>query len=324
LEEYKEEKILISQEKIPLIAVVGPTATGKTRLAIEIAKKYNGEVVSADSMQIYKGMDIATAKPDAEEKQGIKHHLIDFVNIYEKFDVASYCSIAKKCIKDINSKGKIAILAGGTGLYVDSLINNVQFSKGDIDESLRAKLFEESKLKGNIYIWQQLNEIDPLYASSVEVNNIKKIIRGIEIYNTTGITPSEQMKISKSEESPYKTLLIGLNYKDRKILYNKINTRVDKMVEKGLINEARYILKNNHSITSIGAIGYRQLKPYFDNKISFEEAVSNIKRDSRRYAKRQNTWFKRNKNINWIYVDEYCCFDKIIKRSLVMVDNFLN
>lgn len=290
---------------INLISVIGPTASGKTGLAVELAKHFNGEVVSADSMQIYKGMQIATAKPTIQEMQGIKHHLIDFLQPDQTYSVAMYVNDAKKCINDIHSRGKLPFVVGGTGLYVDSLLNNVKFSEEERDRKICNELNEIYKTQGVDALLDILSEFDDNSAHRLKAEkNPKRIIRAIEFYKTTGKTITEQIENSKLEPSPYNTIKLGLNFKDRQVLYDRINKRVDLMLDNGLLDEAKKVLSNNLSQTSVKAIGYKELIPYFNCEKTLEECVENLKRETRRYAKRQITWFKRDKEINWLYVDE--------------------
>ena len=226
-------------KKIPLIAVVGPTASGKTSLSINIAKKFKGQVVSADSMQIYEKMDIATAKPTAEEMQGIPHHLMGFQPIDKKFSVAEYVSFANECIEKIHNEGDLPVVTGGTGLYIDSLLNNIQFSREEENGDIRKELTDLFDEKGAEYMLEYLREIDPLTAERLHLRDKSRIIRAIEIYRVTGKTMTEQKALSKAEPSPYNSLIIGINYRDRNVLYDRINRRVDVMLENGLLEEAK-------------------------------------------------------------------------------------
>ncbi len=296
----------ILENLIDIVSVVGPTASGKTSLAVKLAKKYDGEIISADSMQIYKGMQIATAKPDADEMEGIKHHLIDFVSPQETYSVAMFVRDAAKCVSDILNRNKLPFIVGGTGLYVDSFLNNINFSEENRNEKITSelrKIYEES---GIDVLLDMLAEIDKKSALRLkDGKNPKRIIRAIEFYKTTGITISEQIENSKRVKSPYRAVKIGLNFRDRQKLYDKINKRVDLMLEKGLLDEAKQVLEGRLSLTSVKAIGFKELIPYFDGEKSLEECVENLKRETRRYAKRQITWFKRDAGINWLYADDY-------------------
>ncbi len=311
--------------KIPLVVIVGPTASGKTSLSIVVAKALDGEIVSADSMQIYKGMDIATAKPTSQEQQGVKHHLIDFLDVSESFSVAQYCELAHECIKDIYDRGKLPILVGGTGLYIDSLINNVTFSKADSDEMLREELMIEYEQKGVDYLLDILREFDEQSAIRLSVEkNPKRIIRAIEIFKTTGITMTEHNLKSHDVESPYKTVIIGLNAENREVIYDRINKRVDIMVENGLVNEAQKHLEVKHSNTAAMAIGHKELLPFFGGERELDYCIENLKMQTRRYAKRQLTWFNRNEDIHWFYLDNTCKEDMITKAIKLIKKELFN
>ena len=292
--------------KTKLLVVAGPTASGKTALAVALAKKYNGEVISADSMQIYKDMKIATAKPSEEEKLGIKHHLMDFLEPDASYSVGQYVLDAKKAIDDITGRGKLPIVCGGTGLYIDSLVNGIDFAENSSDIKLRNELNELADEKGTDYLLTMLGEFDPDSAQRLSVEkNRKRIIRAIEFYKTTGATITQQNIESRKKGSDYDALYFGLTAKDRQYIYDRINLRVDLMVKEGLLDEAQRVLSSDLSETSSKAIGYKQLKPYFDGEQSLDECIERLKTETRHYAKRQLTWFRRNEDINWINIDEY-------------------
>lgn len=308
--------------KKPLaVAVVGPTASGKSSLAVKIAKHFTGEVVSADSMQIYKRMDIATAKVTAEEMQGVPHHLIDFVEPWESFSVAEYKALALSCIGDIVKRGKLPVLAGGTGFYVDTVINNTSFldyEKTDI----RKKLLLRAENEGTEALWNELSKVDKESAEKIHKNDLKRIVRALELYSATGKTMTEQRRLSHLEESGYSFCLIGLTAENRQFLYDRIDRRVDLMLKNGLLEEAKSFFELEHSQTAKQAIGYKELRPYFDGVLTLEEATENLKRETRRYAKRQLSWFRRNKNINWLYIDKESEETLFIK-SLEIIENFI-
>lgn len=289
-------------KKILIIVIAGPTASGKTSLGIDIALALNGEIISADSMQIYKKMDIATAKPTDEERSIVKHHLIDFLDIGEEFSVAKYKELAIQSIEDILSRKKTPIIVGGTGLYIDCIINNTEFfdyEKNDVRETLE----KEAEEKGIDALFEQLKKVDIESANTLNINDKKRIIRALEVYYSTGKTITQQKKESHLNESPYRFCVIGLNAHNRDFLYNRINQRVDIMLKDGLLEEAQSFFSSDASLTAKQAIGYKELKPYFDKEISLADAVENLKRETRRYAKRQLTWFRKTKDINWIYID---------------------
>ncbi len=291
-------------KKIPLIAIVGPTASGKTSLAIEIAKRINGEIVSADSMQIYKGIPIAAAVPTMAERQGIEHHLMEFVGGGEQYTVADYVNKANSVIAEIYSCGKQPILVGGTGLYVNSVIDGTEFIAADTDLSLRQKIEEEFEEKGGEQMLSELRCIDAAAAQRLHPNDKKRIVRAFEIYRLTGLTLSEQNEQSHISGSRYNSLLIGINFKNRETLYNRIEKRIDIMLENGLIEEARAAYTTNNNLGAAQAIGHKELFGYFAGEQTLSEAIDRLKAETRHYAKRQLTWFRRREDIKWIYADE--------------------
>lgn len=302
----------MTDNKIKVLCISGPTASGKTALSVALAQDLNAEIISADSMQIYRGMDIATAKPSAEERQGIKHHLMDYINPDELYSVARFVEDATKAAKDISERGKLPIIAGGTGLYTDSLVNGIEFSKGETDLKIRSSLQERLKNEGIDKMLDLLESVDPESAHKMRTErNPKRIIRALEIFYTTGITMTEQNKRSKEKGSTFEAVKIALNFRDREVLYQRINRRVDIMVEMGLVNECREYLNSYDGETSKQAIGYKELKPYFDGKKILEDCLETLKQSTRRYAKRQLTWFNRDPEIEWFYVDDYRDFNDL-------------
>ena len=304
----------------PLVVVVlGPTASGKTSLGIEIAERLGGEIVSADSMQIYENMDIATAKPTPQEQARVKHHLVGFVPMGEKFSVAKYKEKAIEVIDDILSRGKLPVVVGGTGLYIDTLINNTEFF--DYEESdIRQKLELRCQSEGIEALYSELKNIDPDAAERLHINDAKRIIRALEVYYSTGKTITEQDKLSREKESKYRWCVIGLNANDRQYLYDRINFRVDLMLNDGLLEETKAFFNSDVSATAAQAIGYKELKPYIDSLVSLEEAIEKLKMESRRYAKRQLTWFRKNSSINWLYIDELKS-DELINAAIRIIEN---
>lgn len=303
-------------KRIKIISVVGPTASGKTSLSIEIAKRYNGEIISADSMQIYKDMDVATAKPTKEEMQGIVHHLIDNVNPENEYSVAQYVNDARNAIIDIDQRGKTPILVGGTGLYVNSLLDNVQFIESPVDEELRKRLNSLNTEE----LLHMLCEVDKESYEKLSVEkNHKRIARALEIYYLTGKPKSVVDREAKSTPSPYDAIKIGLNANDRQFLYDRINMRVDSMIDMGLLDEAKKFLSMNLSSTASKAIGYKEFIPYFNGESSLEECKDVLKMETRRYAKRQLTWFKRDKDINWFLID-LMGKDELTKKVFEVID----
>lgn len=300
------------KSKPRVLAVVGPTASGKTALGVELAKYYDGEIISADSMQIYKGLDIASAKPTEAEMQGIPHHLIGFLDRSVTFSAADYVKLANEKINDVLSRGKLPIIVGGTGLYIDSLLDNVRFSEGGSDEAYRAELMAYAEKSGKEALHAKLIEADPEAAAAIHPNNLIRVVRALEVCKITGRRFSELKAESRMEESPYDSLVLGLNYESRDVLYDRINRRVDEMVKNGLVEEAFSLWQQSGMTTAANAIGYKELIPYFENTMSLSDCIDIIKQETRRYAKRQLTWFRKNQRIEWIIL---CEFDKITEIS---------
>ncbi|MFD1360425.1 tRNA (adenosine(37)-N6)-dimethylallyltransferase MiaA [Lentibacillus salinarum] len=287
--------------RTPVIAIVGPTAVGKTRLSIKIAGRFDGEVISGDSMQVYKGLDIGTDKITEVEKQGIPHHMIDIKHPEDPFSVADYQNLVQSHIEEIDSRGKLPIIAGGSGLYIQAALYDYHFAKQRRDQHVTERLEEELKAKGSGTLHNRLWEIDPGHAAKVHPNNHRRLIRALEIYETTGMTMSDYQR-NQLENSPYNSIFIGLEM-DRERLYRRINNRVDHMLEGGLLEEVKVLYNQgyeNHQ--SMRGIGYKEFIPYFKGDQTFDETVSLLKRNSRRYAKRQYTWFKNKMKVNWYTV----------------------
>ncbi len=287
-------------EKHKVIVICGPTASGKTALSIELAKKINGEIVSADSMQIYKDMDIGTAKPTKQEMGEIKHYLLDFVSPEDRYSVAQYKQDAKKAIKEIINKGKTPIIVGGTGLYVDSLIYEIEYNDIKLDEEYRKKLEKIAEEQGLEELYKKAVEIDPEAMKKISQNDKKRIMRVLEIYHSTGKTKTEQEKESRKNPVEYDYRVFAINW-DREILYQRINKRVDIMVEQGLIEEVKEILnKYDKFPTAMQGLGYKEVVDYLNGIYTKEEMIEKIKLETRRYAKRQLTWFRKNKQTIWL------------------------
>ena len=283
----------MAESKIPLAAIVGPTASGKTSLAVAVCKALGGEAVSCDSMQIYKGMDIATAKPTEAEMQRVPHHLIGFLDPSEPFSVADYCALASEAIRDIHSRGRQAVLVGGTGLYYSSLVDNIEFLTEKSDIAYREFLKGRAERDGAQVLLDELAEIDPKAASELHPNNLGRVIRALELYHTTGKTKSFQNEESKKTPSPFDLRAVCLDAHDRQVLYDRINLRVAKQ-----------------------AIGYKELYPYFAGERTLDKCVEQLKMQTRRYAKRQLTWFRRDERIKFLYIDDYDTPDGLLNAAL--------
>ncbi len=309
----------MTKNKQKVLAVVGPTASGKTALAVELAKQLNGEIISCDSMQIYKRMDIGTAKVTPEEMQGIPHHLIDIAEPWENFSCADYTELAVKAAEDILSRGKLPIFCGGTGLYLDSVLTATKLSDAVCDEKLRAELSALSPDE----LHEKLVSLDPASAAAIHKNNVKRVIRALEICLTTGKTKTEWDELSRTEGRRYDDTVIGLDFRSRETLYSLIDKRVDIMLDLGLLEEVK-ALRENMSQTASQGIGYKEMSRYLNGDISLPEAIEEIKQGSRNYAKRQLTWFKRNKAINWIFPDDTPAGEEVFKFIVNSALNVLN
>ena len=286
--------------KPEVYVIGGPTASGKSKLAVELAKKINGEIISADSMQIYKEMNIGTAKITKEEMQGIKHYLIDIVSPNERYSVSNFKNDAELAIEEILKKGKTPIIVGGTGLYIDSLIYGIEFQDEEIDTEYREKLNKIAENEGLEKLYNKAKEIDPEAMKKISINDKKRIIRVLEIYHKTGKTKTKQEIESRKKELKYNFKVFAIDM-DREKLYSRIEKRVDMMVDEGLIGEVKGILeKYNQFPTAMQGLGYKETVEYLQNKISKEEMIEKIKKKTRHYAKRQLTWFRKNKTTIWL------------------------
>jgi len=297
---------MMSELRKPLIILTGPTSVGKTKLSIQLAKSVNGEIISADSMQVYKQMDIGTAKIMPEEMQGVKHYLIDEFSPEEEFNVVKFKEYALKYMDEIYSKGKIPIIVGGTGFYIQALLYDVQFDLTEDDHSYRGELEELADSKGAEYLHNMLKEIDPKSAETIHANNVKRVIRAIEFYHQNGYPISEHNEEQRKNETPYNAAYFVLN-NERSVLYNRIDARVDQMMKQGLVEEVQKLYDEGYdlSLVSMQGLGYKEIISYFEGEISLEEAVYRIKRDTRHFAKRQITWFKRERDVIWVNKNEF-------------------
>ena len=305
------------------IVIVGPTGVGKTRLSIFLAKRLNSEIISADSMQIYKYMDIGTAKVEPKYQKEIKHHLIDIVEPNENFNVEQFQSLCIEKIEEISSKNKIPIIVGGTGLYINSITHKLEFNTVKSDEKLRYELENIAESQGNQKLHKMLEDIDPESASKIHKNNVRRVIRAIEVYKLTGHKFSEINDKFDHYNDDYDFYIIGLN-DDREILYKRINQRVDEMIDEGFMAECKYIYElTDGNSQSIQAIGYREAFMYLNNEISFKDMVSLMKKNSRKYAKRQLTWFRQDERIHWMNLEDFNKFEDIEKNCLENLKEWL-
>ena len=309
---------MTNNELKPLVILVGPTAVGKTAASIGLAKALNGEIISGDSMQIFKGLDIGTAKIAKEEMQGVPHHLIDIKEPWETFSVAEFKRLADEAIADIHDRGKMPIIVGGTGFYINSVLYEYHFGEADTDEAYRAELEQYAEAHGNEALWNILQEKDPDSAAKLHSNDTKRVIRALEVLHVTGIPASERQSTVDKQTMRYNAVYIALNM-PREVLYDRINRRVDIMIQDGLEAEVRTALANGvaQDALSMTSIGYRQMIQYFNEEISFDRAVELIKRDTRHFAKRQLTWFRHDPNIQW--VDKWGKTDEQVEAELLAI-----
>lgn len=306
-----------------IIVVCGPTASGKTALSVELAKIYGGEIISADSMQIYTDMDIASAKAAPEEQQGIPHHLMGFLNPSESFSVADYVKLCREKANDIISRGKMPIICGGTGLYISSFIDNLIFDESGQDYEFREEMRKFAEENGAKALLEKLREIDPETAETLHENNIGRIIRALEVYKTTGHTISEAKRNSRREPSPYEFIMIFLDLADREQLKDRINRRVDDMIKRGLLEEARACFIQKDRPTAAQAIGIKELYPYIQNEKTLDECIEEIKLRTRQYAKRQLTWFRRDSRMNRLVIENGDSLADVVAKARDIIDDNL-
>lgn len=303
-----------------MIAVGGPTATGKTALSVALAREFGGEIINADSMQIYRELSVGTAKPTEEERQGIAHHLLDFLSPEQPYSVADYVGAAADQIDRITARGHLPLVVGGTGLYITSLLNGVNFAPEETDPALRQRLQQEAAERGAQALYERLQTIDPVYATKVHPNNLPRVIRALELYETTGRRMSEEQRAARPEESPYRSLCLCLTCRDRTVLYSRIDRRVDAMMRDGLLKEAELVWQNrNRYKTAAQAIGYKEFFPYFAGERPLQDCVTTLKQATRRYAKRQLTWFRHQGEAVWLYIDE----ENVLERACRLVRDFI-
>lgn len=304
--------------KKPLLILTGPTAVGKTHLSIELAKRLNGSIISADSMQVYRYMDIGSAKIMPEEMAGVRHYLIDVLKPEEEFHVARFQEMAKAALDEIYREGKLPIVVGGTGFYIQALLKDVDFSSDQGASSYRRELEEKARVEGPEPLYQMLKEADPASAEAIHPNNIKRVIRALEYYHETGLKISDHNASQMEKESPYTFAYFVLN-DERSRLYQRIEQRVDQMMEQGLLEEVRALqaMGYHRGMVSMQGLGYKELLAYLDGECSLEEAIAVIKRDTRHFAKRQITWFKREKDVIWLNKQEFGCQEDAILEEIL-------
>lgn len=312
--------------KKPLIILTGPTAVGKTKLSISLAKAIGGEIISADSMQVYKGMDIGSAKIKKEEMEGVPHYLIDVLEPQEEFHVVRFQQMAKAAMETIYANGHIPIVVGGTGFYIQALLYDIDFTENEEDHAYRQELEALAKEQGAAYLHNMLQQVDEVSANEIHANNIKRVIRALEFYKQTGTRISEHNAREREKESPYAFCYFVLN-DDRTKLYARIDQRIDEMVKEGLVSEVQKLKEQGatRDMVSMQGLGYKEILDYLDGRTSLEEAIYILKRDTRHFAKRQLTWFKRERNVSWIHKDAYQYDEtKILHAMLEQIRKELN
>lgn len=305
-----------------LVVVVGPTAVGKTDIGIKVAKQINGEIISADSMLVYKNMNIGTAKPSYEEMEGVPHHLIDIVDPFYSFSTSDFKERAEAAIAEIYAKDKLPFVVGGTGLYVNSIINNYDFTPAAKDLEYREQLRELADKNGIPFLHNKLKEIDPASFDRIHPNDFKRISRALEVYHFSGKTITYYQEESKKVPQKYDLRIIGLTI-DRALLYNRIDKRVDLMIEKGLVDEVKMLkgMGCNETHTSMQGLGYKEILKYLDGEYTLDYAIYKIKLETRHFAKRQISWFKRDERIKWFNINEYTCLENLIKDIIYYIEN---
>ena len=310
------------EERKKIIVICGPTASGKTGLSLVLAQNFGGEIISADSMQVYKNLDIGTAKATKDEQAVAKHHLVDFMEPSEPYNVEIFTRLAKEKIEEICARGNVPIIAGGTGLYIESLVKGITFTDQPADKTVKHRLEKQLEENGKEWLHAELVKVDPEYAATVHPNNAVRVMRALEIYYTTGTTMTQQIAASRPAEKPYDVLYLATGFNDRSKLYENIEKRVDIMVQLGVLAEAEYVYKNKDSfVNSAAAIGYKEFFPYFEGTQTLEECIDTLKKSSRHYAKRQLTWFNRMEDINWLMVDGE---EDYKKKAISLAERFLN
>lgn len=303
-----------------VVAVGGPTASGKTALSVALARAFDGEIINADSMQIYKNLDVGTVKPSAEERQGIPHYLLDFLSPETPYSVADFTAAADPLIRDITARGRLPLVVGGTGLYITSLLSGMAFAPEKTDPAIRARLQARADTEGSAALYAELQRIDPDYAAQVHPNNLPRVIRALELFEAAGRRMSDQRREARPAEAPYHALCLCLTCRDRAVLYSRIDRRVDEMVENGVLDEARQVYDHRDAYrTAAQAIGYKEFFPYFEGTANLTECTERLKQATRNYAKRQLTWFRNQNDAVWLYVDE----DDVLAKATALVRDFL-
>ena len=306
--------------KKPLVVLTGPTAVGKTKLSIDLAKALGGEIISADSMQVYKYMDIGSAKITEKEMDGVPHHLIDVLSPFEEFHIVRFQELAKKAVEDIYSRGRIPVFVGGTGFYIQAVTKDIDFTEGEEDKEYREELSRLAAEKGNEFLHEMLRNIDPKSAEEIHANNVKRVIRALEFYKENGFPISQHNEEQKQNETPYNLAYFVLNA-PRELLYERIDRRVDEMMENGLVQEVQKLkdMGCRRDMTSMQGLGYKEILSFLEGEVPLEEAVRILKRDTRHFAKRQLTWFRRESDVIWVDKDKFSFDEEKILEYMLSV-----
>ena len=314
---------LYNAAKPRVVAIGGPTATGKTALSVALAKRFGGEIISADSMQIYQGLDVGTAKVTPEEMQGVPHHLVGFLAPEQAFSVADFTTLAGKTITQLTAQGKLPLLVGGTGLYITSLLNGIGFTPEKVDPAIRQELQARLQAEGSQALYAELAAVDPGYAAKVHPNNTPRVIRALELYRATGRKMSAEREAARPAEKPYRSLCLCLTCRDRTLLYQRIDTRCDRMMQSGILEEAKLVYDHRDTYrTAAQAIGYKEFTQALSGEMTWQEATDVVKLRSRQYAKRQLTWFGRNPNTRWVRWDDPPEFEQGRRASTEYMEEF--
>ena len=306
--------------KKPLVVLTGPTAVGKTKLSISLAKALNGEIISADSMQVYKYMDIGSAKITEKEMDGVPHHLINVLSPFEEFHIVRFQELAKKAMEDIYNRGKTPVFVGGTGFYIQAITKDIDFTEGEEDKQYREELSRLAAEKGNEFLHEMLQEVDKKSAEEIHANNVKRVIRALEFYKENGFPISQHNEEQKQNETPYNLAYFVLNA-PRELLYERIDRRVDEMMESGLVEEVQKLkdMGCHREMTSMQGLGYKEILSFMDGEVPLNEAVRILKRDTRHFAKRQLTWFRRESDVIWVDKDKFAFEDEKILEYMLSV-----
>jgi len=306
-----------------VVVVCGPTASGKSQFAVELAKRFGGEVINADSMQVYRGMDIAVAMPSKSEMMGVKHHLFGIIEPHQRFSVAEWLVLAREKIAEVTGRSALPIVVGGTGLYISSLVDNIIFDEVGENLAFRNEMYRLAETHGNAFLLEKLRLVDSGAASRLHENNVKRVVRALETFEACGVCSSVRLEKSRGQRSPYDVCMLGLDFADRKMLYNRINNRVDSMISEGLVEEARRF-SGNSNCTSAQAIGHKELFEFIKGTHTLESCIETLKTKTRNYAKRQLTWFRKTANIEWLFINDDSLNVRFSENGVTILEKFMS